>query len=155
MPLRSNAKTLVTGTPIAALRRCLKYASVFQDQLLLESGVLRMQAGEGGSSVFAVPVTAEQPARWQTPRQRQQAQQSPFQIAIGRELTPGVPAPTMHPVLSSDSAISWTATLEPFAAELPGTDWIHFGKSPSPGLMSSAAPGTGHGLMSATRTWSR
>jgi hypothetical protein len=27
-----------------------------------------------------------------------------------------------------DSAISWTATLHPFAAELPaGTDWIHFG----------------------------
>ena len=96
--------------------------------------MLRMQAGEGGSSSFAVPVTAAQPARWQTPRQRQLAQQSPFQISIGREVTPGVPAPTMHPVLSSDSAVSWTATLQPFAAELPtGAGWVHFGKFTKPG----------------------
>ena len=53
---------------------------------------------------------------------------------MGRETTPGVSAETMHPVLSSDSAISWTATLEPFAAELPpGTDWIDFGKFARPG----------------------
>jgi len=134
VPLRSNAKTLVTGRPIAALRRRLKYASVFHDRLFLESGVLRLQAGEGGSSSFVEPATTDRPARWQTPRQRQLAQQSSFQIAVGSETTPGVPAETMHPVLSSDSAISWTATLEPFAAELPaGTDWIHFGKFARPG----------------------
>ena len=134
VPLRSNAKTLVTGAPIAALRRRLKYASVFHDQVLLESGILRMQAGEGGSSSFVVPATGPQPARWQTPRQRQLAQQSPFQLSVGRETTPGVPAETMQPVLTSDSAISWTATLEPFAAELPaGTDWIHFGRFTKPG----------------------
>jgi hypothetical protein len=154
--VRSNAKTLVTGTPIAALRRRLKYASVFQDQLLLESGVLRMEAGEGGSFSSAVPVTADQPARWQTPRQRQLAQQSPFQISIGRELTPGVPAQSMHPVVSSDSAISWTATLSrsppSCRAALAGST---SGNSLSQGLTSSASPGNGRGLMSATRTWSR
>jgi hypothetical protein len=134
VPLRSNAKTLVTGAPIAALRRRLKYASVFHDQVLLESGILRMQAGEGGSSSFVVPATEPQPARWQTPRQRQLAQQSPFQLSVGRETTPGVSAETMQPMLTSDSAISWTATLEPFAAELPaGTDWIHFGRFTKPG----------------------
>ncbi len=134
VPLRSNAKTLVTGAPIAALRRRLKYASVFHDQVLLESGILRMQAGEGGSSSFVVPATGPQPARWQTPRQRQLAHQSPFQLSVGRDTTPGVPAETMQPVLTSDSAISWTATLEPFAAELPaGTDWIHFGRFTKPG----------------------
>jgi len=103
VPLRSNAKTLVTGAPIAALRRRLKYASVFHDQLFLESGVLQMQAGEGGSSSFVVPTSEDRPARWQTPRQRQLAQQSPFQLLAGREITPGVPAETMHPVLASDS----------------------------------------------------
>jgi len=134
VPLRSNAKTLVTGKPILALRRRLKYASVFHDRLLLETGVLRLQAGEGGSSSFVEPTTADRPAHWQTPRQRQLAQQSPFQISIGREITPGVPAQMMHPMMSSDSAISWTATLEPFAAELPvGADWIHFGNFAPPG----------------------
>ena len=134
VPLRSNAKTLVTGAPIAALRRRLKYASVFHDQLFLESGVLQMQAGEGGSSSFVVPATEDRPARWQTPRQRQLAQQSPFQLLVGQEIIPGVPAEMMHPVLASDSAISWAATLHPFAAELPGdTDWIHFGRFTEPG----------------------
>jgi hypothetical protein len=140
VPLRSNARTLVTGTPIAALRRRLKYASVFYDQLFLEAGVLRMQAGEGGSSAFVVPATADRPARWQTPRQRQQAQKSPFQISVGRETTPGVPAETMHPMMSSDSAVSWTATLHPFAAELPaGADWVHFGKFTEPGEVAKRA----------------
>lgn len=74
VPLRSNAKTLVTGTPVAALRRRLKYASVFNEQLLLESGVLRMHAGEGGSWSVIEQATADRPARWQTPRQRQLAQ---------------------------------------------------------------------------------
>jgi hypothetical protein len=134
VPLRSNAKTLVTGQPVAVLRRRLKYASVFHDQLYLESGVLRMHAGEGGSWSVVEPATADHPARWQTPRQRQLAQQSPFYISIGKETTPGVPAEGMHPTLASDSAISWTATLHPFAGELPaGAGWIQFGKFSEPG----------------------
>lgn len=133
VPLRSNAKTLVTGMPIASLRRRLKYASVFYDALFLESGILRMQAGEGGSSSFMVPATSDSPAQWQTPRQRQLAQHAPFQLAIGREITPGVPAETTRPFLASDSAVAWTATLLPFADELPAsTDWIHFGKFSDP-----------------------
>ena len=91
--------------------------------------MLRLQAGEGGSSSFVVPADEAHPARWQTPRQRQLTQQSPFQLSVGRETMPGVPAETMHSVLASDSAISWTATLHPFAAELPvGADWVHFGR---------------------------
>ena len=66
MPLRSNAKALVAGAPVAALRRRLKYASVFQDQLFLESGVLQIEAGEGGSSIFAPPVTLDRSA-WLAP----------------------------------------------------------------------------------------
>jgi len=135
VPLRSNAKTLVSGQPIAALRRRLKYASVFHDQLCLESGVLRMHAGEGGSWSVVEPATVDHPARWQTPRQRQLAhQQSPFQISIGKETTPGVLAEMMHPALASGSAISWTVTLHPVAGELPaGAGWIQFGKFSEPG----------------------
>jgi hypothetical protein len=40
----------------------------------------------------------------------------------------------MRPVLTSDSAISWTATLQPFADELPAdADWVHFGRFTKPG----------------------
>jgi hypothetical protein len=53
---------------------------------------------------------------------------------MGRETTPGVLAETMRPVLTSDSAISWTATLHPFADELPAdADWVHFGRFTKPG----------------------
>jgi hypothetical protein len=134
VPLRSNAKTLVTGAAITALRRRLKYASVFHEHLVLESGLLRMQAGPGGS--FSVVERFADPgqARWQTPRERHRAGQIPFQISIGKESTPGVLAETMHPVMTSDAEVSWTATLHPFASELPGgTDWVHFGRFSEPG----------------------
>jgi hypothetical protein len=94
VPLRSNAKTLLTGAPIATFRRRLKYASIIYERLILESGILRMQAGSGGSSSFVVPPTAEDPPRWETPRQRHAAERSPFQLSVGRETTPGVPAET-------------------------------------------------------------
>jgi hypothetical protein len=46
---------------------------------------------------------------------------------MGRETTPGVPAAITHPVLVSDNAVAWQATLEPFRAELPpGSDWVEF-----------------------------
>jgi hypothetical protein len=134
VPLRSNAKSLVTGAPIAALRRRLKYGSLFHDTLILEAGILRMNAGAGGSFSSIDPPTQHEPPRWETPRQRHQAEQSPFQISVGRETTPGVPTAAMQPLLASDSAISWTATLLPFADELPAAaDWIHFGRFTKPG----------------------
>jgi hypothetical protein len=77
---------------------------------------------------------AGEPVRWQTPRQRHLAQQAPFHLAVGWEITPGVPAETLHPVLVPDSEISWIATLQPFANELSaGTDWINFGGFSKPG----------------------
>jgi hypothetical protein len=93
-----------------------------------------MHAGEGGYFSAVGPPTEHNRPKWQTPRQRHVAERSPFQISIGRETTPGVPAETMHPVLTSDSAISWTATLLPFADELPAdADWVHFGRFAKPG----------------------
>jgi hypothetical protein len=73
------------------MRRRLKYANVFYDQLLLESGVLRMHAGSGGSFYVMKYPGADEPVRWQTPRQRhrQLAQQASFQLALGQERTRG------------------------------------------------------------------
>ncbi len=124
VPLRSNASTLLTGTPIVAMRRRLKYASVFYDEVLLESGILRVQAGPRGSSSFISPPTQDDPARWQTPAERHAATGAPFAVAVAPE---GIPGATPRTVISSQASISWTATLHPFEHELPaGTDWVHF-----------------------------
>jgi hypothetical protein len=124
VPLRSNAHTLVAGAPIAAMRRRLKFASLFYDRLFLETGILRVQAGPTGSSSFIVPPSGEDPPRWQTPAERHAATGVRFAIAITADNTPGA---TPQPVVSSDTTIAWTATLHPFADELPSeTDWVDF-----------------------------
>lgn len=41
VPLRSNAHTLLTGGPVAAMRRRLKHASLLFDALYLDSGIVR------------------------------------------------------------------------------------------------------------------
>jgi hypothetical protein len=52
VPLRSNASTLLTGRPIAAMRRRLKFASVYHDRLLMEAGILKVQVCPGGGSTI-------------------------------------------------------------------------------------------------------
>jgi len=127
VPVRSNASTLLTGKPIATMRRRLKFASLLYDVVLLESGVPRMHAGSRGSFAVMEHSTPQDPARWQTLGQRHAAQASQFHLNVGRETPPGVPAAITHPVLVSDNAVAWQATLEPFQAELPpGCDWVHF-----------------------------
>jgi hypothetical protein len=127
VPLRSNASTLVTGGPIVSFRRRLKYASAVYGRLLLEGGVLRLNAGPAMSFGVVEPYNPQDPPRWQTPAQRGAASRVPFQIAVGRETTPGVPAPVMHAMGSSESTIAWVATLYPFADELPPeADWVEF-----------------------------
>lgn len=127
VPLRSNASTLLTGAPIASFRRRLKYASVIYDRVLLEGGVLRQDAGPDLAFSVVEPYNPQDPPRWQTPAHRSAAHKTPFQLAVGREITPGVPPPAMHAMASSETTISWVATLYPFANELPsGADWVEF-----------------------------
>jgi hypothetical protein len=113
--LRSNASTVLTGAPIAAMRRRLKFASLFYDRLFIEEGVLQLHAGSGGrfSSVEYPPT----PVPWQTPTGRHRAKQAPLHLAIGREPSPGVAPATMQTALYSDTTHYWVATLEPFAQE--------------------------------------
>jgi hypothetical protein len=133
VPLRSNANTLLAGAPVAAFRRRLKYASIFYDRLLLEGGVLRLNAGPTLSFSAVEPFNEQDPPRWQTAAARHAAEQAPFQLAVGREDTPGVPASTMHVAGSSETTISWVATLYPFADELPASaNWVEFVRSREP-----------------------
>lgn len=130
VPLRSNAHTLMSGVPIRAMRRRLKFASLFYDRLFLESGILRVQAGPTASSSFIVPPTSDDPPRWQTPAERHAATGVPFAIAITPDNRPGA---TPQPVVSSGTTIAWTATLHPFAHELPSeTDWVDFVRTRDP-----------------------
>ena len=127
VPLRSNASTLLTGRPIVAMRRRLKYASVFYDRLYLEAGILHLQAGPNGGVNFVEPSTDQRPARWQTPRQRHLAEQQEFLWLAASEHTPGVPAETAQVIIQSDTTVCWDATLEPFASEFPSNGgWVDF-----------------------------
>ncbi|MGO8896695.1 MAG: hypothetical protein ACLQB1_44420 [Streptosporangiaceae bacterium] len=129
VPLRSNAHTLLAGAPVAAMRRRLKFASLFFDKLYLEAGVFRMDAGPTG--YFDTLEPARDGTRWQTAAQRSAAQASSFGLAMGREIVPGTPAPTMHTVMASETSRSWVATLDPFGDELPaGCDWVEWVRSP-------------------------
>jgi hypothetical protein len=133
VPLRSNGNALLAGRPVESVRRRLKTASISFDQILLEAGVYRLQAGPGGAyAVHELPPHAEEP-RWQTAAQRHAAKATSFGLDMGRELFPGVPAPTVSTVLASETEASWAATLFPFAHELPAdTDWIDFIRTRDP-----------------------
>lgn len=130
VPVRSNAHTLLAGAPIAAMRRRLKFASLFYDRLLLETGILRVHAGPHGSSSFIVPPTDDDPPRWQTPAERRAGTGATFVVAVSPDGRPDAPPQT---AVASEATIAWTATLHPFADELPpGTDWVDFVTSRNP-----------------------
>lgn len=130
VPLRSNASTLLAGAPIAAMRRRLKFASLFYDRLFLETGIFRVNAGPHGSSSFILPPTEGDPPRWQTPAERRARTGVTFAVAVSPDGRPDVAPRTL---IASEATIAWTATLHPFAAELPsGTDWVEFRTSRDP-----------------------
>jgi hypothetical protein len=88
VPLRSNASTLLAGAPIAAVRRRLKFASLFYDRLFLETGIFRVNAGPHGSSSFIVPPTEGDPPRWQTPAERRAGTGVTFAVAVSPDGRP-------------------------------------------------------------------
>jgi hypothetical protein len=130
VPLRSNASTLVAGAPVAALRRRLKFASLFFERVFLETGIYRVSAGPAGASSFIVPPDGDDPPRWQTAADRHARTGRKFTVAFskdpppsGAQLTDWAP----QPLFTSEASISWAATLHPFADELPaGSNWVEF-----------------------------
>ncbi len=116
VPVMSNAHTLLTGAPVAALRNRLKFASIFFDRIALQAGILKRWAGPGGGA-RSVDVIEEAP-RWQTPSQRGVLLRTHLK-AWASVLPPG-----LDPL---KEAVVWIATLEPFANELPrDCDWMSF-----------------------------
>jgi hypothetical protein len=112
------------------MRRRLKFASLFYDRLLLETGILRVNVGPHGSSSFIVPPTDADPPRWQTPAERRAGTGVTFVVAVSPD---GRPDATPRTAVASEAAIAWTATLHPFVDELPqGTDWVDFVTSRNP-----------------------
>ena len=64
--LRSNAT--LTGAPLEGIRRKLKLASLYYDQLVFESGTLIVSAGLKGSTSFWIPPDDDgRNDHWQTP----------------------------------------------------------------------------------------
>lgn len=132
-PVRSNAKSLVTGASLNTVRERIKVASVLYDTVLLEGGVLSMQAGPGGGATWWRPVQPSEVVRWQTPRERGLDQKDSFSLRFGAEATPGVPADRMVSLVESETSISWEATLEPFKREIPaGCAWFDWVESNDP-----------------------
>lgn len=130
VPLRSNASALLTGTPIKAVRRRLKFASIFFDRVFLEAGVFRMDAGPDGF-LDVIRWSDSERTRWQTPRQRHDAQEASFLGDRSNKQITGIPAETDT---ASCTNIAWLATFHPFTKEwAPTTDWIEF-VSPSNAL---------------------
>jgi hypothetical protein len=124
VPLGSNADGLLAGERVSELRGRLKQASITSERLMLEQGVLIIDAGPRGSSAFR---HGAEGAEFQIPEQRSQGESTPFTVAVGKETTPGVPATDMRALINSETSISWSATLEPFRRELPASvDWVEF-----------------------------
>ena len=130
VPLRSNASTLVAGAPVARLRRRLKFASLFFDRLLLETGIYKVSAGPRGASSFIVPPDEDNPPRWQTAADRHAQTGRKFTVGWSEEPPPeGARRAgwSPQPLFTSEATISWAATLHPFADELPaGANWVEW-----------------------------
>jgi hypothetical protein len=123
VPLRSNAKALLAGGPVAALRRRVKVLSLLFDEVTLEHGSLEITAGAEGTVVDRVGPTGHE--RWQSARERGFAEAGGIEIRID---VPGVDSSTaaaLQPFFTTKTAIHWKPTLEPLIRELPtSADWF-------------------------------
>ena len=106
--LRSNAQSLLAGRPIVSVRQRLKLASLFSDQVLLESGARVIHAGPAGSTSLRHAISTMQ--QWQSTRDRGGWRKSGFELGLDGQV-----------MLESPAEIAWEAPFEPFKAELRGS----------------------------------
>jgi hypothetical protein len=131
--LGSNAHSLVAGKPVNSVRARLKLASLLYDEVYLEGGSRRIQAGPTAAISMTQP-DIEDPG-WQSASERSRGQSASFYLQIAPEASPGVPAAGGYQqVVSSEATIAWEPTYEPFRNELTaGCDWVEFVVPPDPG----------------------
>jgi hypothetical protein len=93
----------------------MKVSSLLYDEVLLEAGSMRIQAGPSGATAFRLRGSTDRAVPWQTPGGRSREQGSSFSLTMAAETTPGVPsAGPYREILHSETSISWQPTLEPF-----------------------------------------
>lgn len=136
VPLRSNAKSLVVGPGVAALRKRLKTASILFDSVLLEGGGLMISAGPGGT----ITLSGGDEERFQRLAARRTGPGHRFHLQLAA--SSGGP---MQKVIDSEAVLTWEPTLMPFKRELPPEcDWFRWVKAPEP-----------HGLKELAERWCR
>lgn len=134
-PLRSNGSALLTGRPVAQMRRRLLRGAILYDEVYLEAGVHRIWAGPRGSMTNW---SGQEDVSWQTPRERGRVRGNNFSISFQPTDKPESPFQTL---LQSPADIAWEPTFEPFKRELGKREmpWLHFGHMDDPRKLKSAA----------------
>lgn len=121
-PLRSNARSLVTGASLGTVRRRLKTASLLHDEVVVEAGMLDIQAGDRGSMTIEVPENSRR-WDWQTTVERGKLQGGHFSASF----VPHGSNTSTALIPSSRTAIAWRPTFEPFKVEVSRPyPWLHF-----------------------------
>ncbi len=136
-PLRSNARALLAGGPVAATRHRIKLAALLHDRVLIEEGRIEAQAGPRASMQFWHPSDPSEMERWQTANERRRMVGREFSLAMAPSNAP--PDRPLRKTLQSPTSTHWRATFEPLKQELPRAyPWLMFGHLPDPPEMQDA-----------------
>lgn len=122
-PLRSNARALITGTPLISVQWRIKIGALLHDTVVLEDGMWETSAGPGGSTAFWHPPAEELP-KLQTPYERGHAKRQAFFVQAKSHEGSG----QWQPIIDSPTDIYWRASFRPLLAHLPKhLPWLKLG----------------------------
>jgi hypothetical protein len=110
---------------LTSVLRRLRLAALLHDQVVIEAGIYRANAGPNGSFGSWQAADPDQPPRWQTTRERSAAMRNPFHVALRPSDAPDTRP--FHRMIESPTSIAWRPTFEPLKAALPvRCDWVEF-----------------------------